>query len=46
MKGNNPTVDELNGKLGISKDQLMLVLEEMKKEQLIGIRLDGSLFLN
>ena len=46
MKGNNPTIDELNGKLGISKDQLMLVLEEMKKEHLIGIRMDGSLFLN
>jgi len=46
LKENNATIDELNGKLGISKDQLLLVLEEMKKEDLIGIHMDGSLFLN
>jgi len=46
LKENNATIDELNGKLGISKDQLLLVLEEIKKEDLIGIHMDGSLFLN
>ena len=45
LKESNSTIDLLIEKLGIPKNQLVLVLEEMKKEQLIGISIDGSLFL-
>jgi ATP-dependent DNA helicase RecQ len=45
LKEHNPTIDELSSKIGIPKDQVLLVLEEMKKEQLVGISIDGSLFL-
>ncbi len=39
------TLEILHTYLGLAKDQLNLVVGEMKKEGIIGIRLDGSLFL-
>ena len=46
LKEYNPTIDELYHKIGIPKNQVLLVLEEMKREQLVNIAIDGSLFLN
>ncbi len=45
LKEYNQTIDQLNGKIDIPKDQLLLVLEEMKREQLVGIGIDGSIYL-
>jgi ATP-dependent DNA helicase RecQ len=45
LKECNHTIDELIGKMCIPKDQLLLVLQEMKREQLVGTGIDGSLFL-
>jgi ATP-dependent DNA helicase RecQ len=45
LKKCNHTIDELIGKIDVPKDQLLLVLQEMKREQLVGIGVDGSLFL-
>ena len=45
LKEYNQTIDQLNGKIDIPKDQLLLVLEEMKREQLVDIGIDGSIYL-